>query len=145
MEEKIKEKETNFEMEELTTLVEPYFYLDESPIYQNKFLIRLRHENLLFPNGTTGSYNVFISRVLNLSYPDFLRYARDRLGAELIGKNNKYVIPYFDYTREVQLLISVLNKRMKLIMFEHDHPYDLVRGEDGKLEKIPFKDNEDNS
>ena len=132
-------------LEEFAVLTEKYFYLDESPIYQNKFIIRMNHDKFLFPNGTNGSYGVFIARLLNLTYPEYLRYARDRLGAELIGKNRKYIVPYFDDTKEVNLFIKLLNKRMKLIMFEHTHPYDIIKGEDGNLIKVPFKINENNS
>ena len=76
--------------------MEKYFYLEESPIYKNKYIIRLNHDKFLFPTGTSGSYNVFIARVLNLSYADYLRYSRDRLGAELIGKQSRYVMAYYD-------------------------------------------------
>lgn len=118
--------------------MEKYFYLDESPIYQNKYIIRLNYDKFLFPNGTDGSYNVFIARVLNLSYVDYLRYARDRLGAELIGKGHKYIIPYFDYNELTNMFIKTLNSRMALIMNEHNYPYD-YKEKDGRIERIPFK------
>ena len=123
--------------------MEKYFYLDESPLYQNKYVLRIHAEELPFPNGTNGSYNVLAARLLNLSYPDYLRYTRDRLGAELIGRGNKYVIPYFDAKNDVKMLIKVLNKRLEIIMFEREHPYDIIKDEDGTLVKVPF--NEDNT
>ena len=137
-------KNDDLTLQDFITEKEEFFYLDESPIYQGKYLIRLKSEKLLFPNGTNGSYNVFISRVLNLTYPDYLRYARDRLGAELIGKNNKYVIAYFERTKEVNLFIRLINKRVKYLMLEHKCPYDIIKEEDGTIKKIPFVRNEDN-
>lgn len=125
--------------------MEKYFYLDESPIYRDKHLIRVNVEKMFFPNGTRGSYNVLIARVLGLSYTDYLRYVRDKLGAELIGKNRRYVVPYFDLTPEVKMFINVLNKRMTLIMFNRDHPYNLKEDENGKIIKIPFKKDESNN
>lgn len=113
-----------------------YFYLDESPIYHNKYLIRLHHDEFLFKTATRGSYNVLVARVLNLSYPDYLRYCRDRLGAELIGKNGLYVTAYFDNTPEVKQLVQLLNKRMDYIMDIHKSPYTYKTEEDGTITRI---------
>ena len=125
--------------------MEKYFYLDESPVYKNKYIIRLNHDKFLFPTGTSGSYNVFIARVLNLSYADYLRYSRDRLGAELIGKQSRYVMAYYDKNQTTEAFIKLLNKRMEYIMNEHNFPYE-YKEENGEIKRIPFKkNNEDNS
>lgn len=121
-----------------------YFFLENSGTYQDKYIIRLNHDSFPFPNGTKGSYGVLVARLLNLSYTDYLRYARDKLGAELVGKNTKYVIPYFDKNELTMKFVDVLNKRMKYIMFEQEHPYDLVRDGD-KLRKESFNKNESNN
>ena len=126
-------------------MMEKYFYLDESPIYKNKYIIRLNHDKFLFPTGTSGSYNVFIARVLNLSYADYLRYSRDRLGAELIGKQSRYVMAYYDKNQTTEAFIKLLNKRMEYIMNEHSFPYE-YKEENGEVKRIPFENNnEDNS
>ena len=125
--------------------MEKYFYLEESPIYKNKYIIRLNHDKFLFPTGTSGSYNVFIARVLNLSYADYLRYSRDRLGAELVGKQSRYVVAYYDKNQTTEAFIKLLNKRMEYIMNEHNFPYE-YKEENGEIKRIPFKNNnEDNS
>ena len=125
--------------------MEKYFYLEESPIYKNKYIIRLNHDKLLFPTGTSGSYNVFIARVLNLSYADYLRYSRDRLGAELIGKQSRYVVAYYDKNQTTEAFVKLLNKRMEYIMHEHSFPYE-YKEENGEVKRIPFEqNNEDNS
>lgn len=125
--------------------MEKYFYLDESPIYKNKYIIRLNHDKFLFPTGTSGSYNVFIARVLNLSYADYLRYSRDRLGAELVGKQSRYVMAYYDKNQTTEAFIKLLNKRMEYIMNEHSFPYE-YKEENGEAKRIPFEqNNEDNS
>lgn len=116
-----------------------YFYLDESPFYKNKYMICLNHDYFLFPTGTTGSFNVFIARVLNLSYADFLRYCRDRLGAELIGKNKRYVVPYFDKNNQsTSALIKLLNTRMEYIMHEHNFPFNYTEDKDGNVIRTPL-------
>ena len=118
-----------------------YFFLDESPYYKEKFLIRLNHDEFLFPNGTKGSYGVFISRLLNLSYAEYLRFARDVLGAEIIGKNNKYPVAFFDRSDALNQFIKLINKRLEYILFAREHPYDLIKTEDGDIIKIPFEEN----
>lgn len=125
--------------------MEKYFYLEESPIYKNKYIIRLNHDKFLFPTGTSGSYNVFIARVLNLSYADYLRYSRDRLGAELVGKQSRYVVAYYDKNQTTESFVKLLNKRMEYIMHEHRFPYE-YKEENGEVKRIPFEqNNEDNS
>ena len=125
--------------------MEKDFYLEESPIYKNKYIIRLNHDKFLFPTGTSGSYNVFIARVLNLSYADYLRYSRDRLGAELVGKQSRYVVAYYDKNQTTEAFVKLLNKRMEYIMHEHSFPYE-YKEENGEVKRIPFEqNNEDNS
>lgn len=125
--------------------MERYFKLEESPIYKNKFIIQMDYNKFLFPNGTNGSYNVFIARLLNLSYADYLRYARDRLGAELVGKKTKYIIAYYDYNKTTEAFIKLLNARMNFIMNEQEYPFE-YKVEDGVVTRIPYKEeNEDNN
>ena len=121
-----------------------YFNLVESPLYANKYIIEMNYDNFLFPNGTNGSYQVFVARLLNLSYADYLRYARDRLGAELIGKKSKYVTVYFDRTKEVEMFVKLLNTRMEFIMNEHQYPFE-YKENNGEVERIPFKKDENNN
>lgn len=121
-----------------------YFYLDTTPICKDKYVIRMNHELFPFPTGITGSYNVLIARILNLSYANFLRYARDRLGADLIGKGEKYIVPYFDNTDAVKQLVKLLNKRMEYIISERNDPFEYWEEEDGNIIRIPFSKDEDN-
>lgn len=114
-----------------------YFSLDTSPVYTNKYVIRMEIDKDLFPKGTMGSYNVFVARLLNLSYVDYLRYARDRLGAELVGKKTKYVIAYFDRNEKTLEFIKLLNARMEYIVNERKFPYE-YKEEDGSITRVPF-------
>jgi hypothetical protein len=127
-------------MEGVRDIMEKFFYLEESPIYKGKYLIRMDHDKFLFPTGTRGSYNVFPARVLNLDYATYLRYVRDELGAELMGKNSKYVIPYFEMDKNSKLLIKLLNKRMEYIMNEQEFPFEYKEDEEGNIQRIPFEE-----
>lgn len=125
-------------------MIKQFFFLDDSPLYKNKYVIRFNVDLTYFPNGTTGSYNVFFARLLNLSYAEYLRYCRDRLGAELVGKGNRYMVPYFDDTPEVQMFVKLLNVRMNYIINEHDFPYNYEE-KDGEVTRTSFEViNEDN-
>ena len=123
--------------------MERYFYLEHSPVYQDKYIIRFDYDDNLFPTGTSGSYDVFISRLLNLSYANYLRYVRDRLGAQLIGKNNRNITVLFDNSLEVKAFINLINKRLEYVINEREFPYD-YKEENGEIEIIPFDGNEDN-
>ena len=121
--------------------MERYFYLEYSPIYQDKIIIRFDNNFSLFTAETPGSYDIFISRLLNLSYANYLKYARDRLGAQLVGKNNRYITVLFNNTPEVKAFVKLLNKRLEYIINEREFPYD-YKEDDGKIELIPFDENE---
>lgn len=123
---------------------EKYFYLDKSEYYKERLLIRTNPEKMPFPHGTNGSFNILPARILNLSYSQYLRYCRDRLGADLIGKGYKYVVPYFTDTEEVRQLIKLLNARMKFIMNEQEFPYEYKREDNGVIIRTPFNSNENN-
>lgn len=120
-----------------------YFFLDDSPLYKSKYVIRFNVDLTYFPHGTTGSYNVFQARLLNLSYAEYLRYCRDKLGAELLGKGNRYLVPYFNKTPEVELLVKLLNVRMNYIVNEHDFPYDYIK-KDNEVIQTPFGERNEN-
>ena len=92
-----------------------YFIFDDSPIQKGKFLLRPNYP-LLPLKGTKGSYNLLASRLMNLSYADFLRMCRDLYGAEIIGKNSMYPIVYFPNSKIGQPLIDELNKRVKILL-----------------------------
>lgn len=123
--------------------MERYFYLEHSLIYQNKFVIRF--DTCLFPYAAeiAGSYDILIARLLNLSYANYLRYARDRLGAQLIGINNRNITVLFDNSLEVKAFINLINKRLEYVINEREFPYD-YKEENGEIELIPFDENENN-
>ena len=122
-----------------------YFYLQHSPVYQDKYVIYFHYPVKYFPNGTEGSYDVFIARLMGLSYADYLRWARDRLDAELVGKGSRYVTVLFNGSLPaVSAFVNLLNKRMEYTINEHDFPYK-YKEENGKVIRIPFEENENSN
>lgn len=121
-----------------------YFYFESAPTVKDKYIIKVKKEELPFISKNKGSYNVFIARILNLSYADYLRYCRDRLGADLMGKNKRYVIPYFDRNETTEMFLKLLNDRMKYILNEYNHPYEVIQ-EDGVYKKVYFNEEENKS
>lgn len=114
-----------------------WFKLEESSQFANKFLIKFDYNQDLFPKGITGSYHVLVARVLNLDYVDYLRFARDVMGAELIGKGKKYVVPFYMDTPEVNKLLELLNERMKYILKEREDGFTYSQ-EGGVVTRTPI-------
>ena len=92
-----------------------YFKYDESASNPGKYLIWPVANNLPI-SKMNGSYHVLQARLMNLSYPNFLRMCRDLYGAEIIGRENFYPVPYFSSVDEVSKLTKILNKRVELIL-----------------------------
>lgn len=91
-----------------------YFKAEESMAYSGKYMLVPIHDKLPLTR-TSGSYNILVARLLNLEYADYLRYCRDVVGAELIGKNSCYVIPYFSDLTKLNQLIKELDNRVDMV------------------------------
>lgn len=92
-----------------------YFYIDESPYFPGKFVIRIKHEQF-FLNGFKGSCNCIPAKLMMLSYANYLRMCRDIYGAELYGKNTKYPIALFKDKKQVEALVKELNTRASKVV-----------------------------
>lgn len=116
-----------------------YFELIESQAAPHKFFISVVHENVdkFFAPPYNCSFGVLPARLVNLRWTDYLRFCRDVLGATLVGKNNLYVVPYFDKTPEVQMFVRLLNKTLKYIESEYDNPVEYIQ-EGGRIKTITF-------
>ena len=53
---------------------------------------------------------------MGLSFPSFLRFARDRYNAVLGGQSQKYVTMTFKDKKDCQNLCDILNKRWREVM-----------------------------
>lgn len=125
-----------------------FFYLDESPLYPGTYTYRIKFDVIekYFPNGSRGSYGILAARLLNLSYADFLRYCRDRLGAEIIGRNRRYPYVLFpSRTKEARALMALLNARMEMVVRKHENPYEYTRDEKGEVVRTTIEENDNNS
>ena len=97
-----------------------YFYLEESANQPGKFLVKIDFDQLP-PMTTTGSYNLLPAHLLGISYAEYLRFCRDELGAEIIGKKNMYPVAYFPDKKWAVSLIQNLNTRMAIIEKEKEY------------------------
>lgn len=91
-----------------------YFKAEESMAYSGKYILVPIHDKLPL-TYTAGSYNILAARLLNLEYADYLRYCRDAVAAELVGKNSYYVVPYFSDLTKLNQLIKELDNRVDMI------------------------------
>ena len=112
-----------------------YFYLDESPYLPTYYVVMINHDNFPFETLDVDSFSLMPARLLGLSYADYLRFCRDRLGAKVQGKGKKFPVAYFRSTPEVQQFVRLLNKYAEYAVFEHDHPYDLEVKMNGEIVK----------
>lgn len=112
-----------------------YFYLEESPYMPGYSMVYANLDEMPFPNGTTGSYNLLPARLLGLSYPNYARFARDVLGAQVMGRGECYPRIYFRATSEVQQFLKLLNARMEMVMYDRSHPYTILENLNGGLRK----------
>lgn len=72
------------------------------------------------PEG--GSYNVLQARLMGFDWPTFLRFCRDYLGADVVGKGRYYPAIYFDNTERVRQYVRLLNKTASYAMTERALP-----------------------
>lgn len=99
---------------------EQYFFLEESACQKGKYLIRIDFE--LMPDmRSSGSYAILPARLLNLSYAQYLRFCRDAVGAEIIGKNTSYPLVYFKKNLAAESLVNLLNTIMAAGLWEKEH------------------------
>ena len=99
-----------------------YFTLEESPYRPGKYTIRINFDKFPSQLSTSGSFNILPARLLNLSYAQYLRFCRDIVGGEIVGKKTVYPIAYFDKTMTTNAFIRLLNSRMNLVVWEREHP-----------------------
>ena len=98
-----------------------YFTLEESPYKPGKYTLRINFDKL--PEMcTTGSFNLLPARLLNLTYAQYLRFCRDIVGGEIVGKNSMYPVAYFSKTITTNAFVRLLNSRMNLVIWEREHP-----------------------
>jgi len=100
-------------MEGINTIMKIYFYID-SCMQPNKYMVFLNHKEI----GThrlKGSYNVLMARLMHLSYPQYCRMCRDMYHGEIVGKNHKYPVVYFNNRTDAQDLVNELNRRMDIL------------------------------
>ena len=102
-------------------MIKTIFTYEESPYHPGYYTIMVNHD-AFYLFSTEGSFNIICSRLLNMSYANYLRFCRDILGATLIGKGSMYIVPYFKKGENLFALVKLLNARANLVIFEREHP-----------------------
>lgn len=91
-----------------------YFRVEESA-YHAPNSILIIDDTLLDLHGAPQSLHIICARVLGISYPTFLRLARDQFGATLFGKRG-FPIALFPDKNKAHQLADLLNKQTDLIL-----------------------------
>ena len=113
-----------------------YFIIEESPYNPGKYKLSLNHD-VFGKMYTKGSFGLLPARILNLSYIQYCRMCRDIFGAELKGKNKKYISILFPNQHRPRRLLKILNAQMNLIEYKKAHP--LNEEQQKKLDKLMNK------
>lgn len=121
-------------------MTDKYFKFEEAN--GNKFLLKCIPDNIpAFDGQIYGAPAVLASRLLGLSFPQYLRYCRDVLGAEVIGRKKLYPVVYFTKTPAAAQLVKLLNSRMELLMSQYINPFLYRKDEDGNIIKTDLDGN----
>jgi|LSQX01.2.fsa_nt_gb hypothetical protein len=110
-----------------------FFIYEAIPDSVGKYTITPVFKNLPITR-TTGSFNLLPARLCNLSYAQYLRFARDILGAEIIGKGRLYPIAIFKQTKEFFQFMRLLNETAKYLLHIKNFPDLLEKAEEVGIE-----------
>lgn len=102
--------------------MKPYFDYEETQFSSAHVRLVLKHE-LLPLQSTKGSFGILPSRLMGISYPNYLRFCRDELNAIVVGKNHLYIDPIFLKTKEFFQFLKVLNGLAALALTEGKKEY----------------------
>lgn len=103
-------------MEGLELLTKQYYRLEDSLIFRNKKELKLDFD--IFPYILTKPLvEVLPSRLLNISYGDYLRFCSSVLHAEIVGKNQRYPVVLFERTALTKIFVELLNVRLNYIFY----------------------------
>lgn len=65
-----------------------------------------------------GAPCVFASRILGLTYPEYLRFVREYMGAKLVGRNFYYITVIFPDYKATKEFVKMLSLRVDRIFTE---------------------------
>lgn len=89
-----------------------FFSVDE---LNNIFSVKLNEIDGLSFVKPSGSYNLLKARLFDLTYPNYLRMARDNYGAQLKGRDG-YIIEFFTEKEKANILCEELNLRLNKVL-----------------------------
>ena len=79
--------------------------------------------NSFLPNFEQNEYyEIIFARLMRLTYPDYLRFCRDILSADLKEDSEGFVHALFPKNDTTQQFVRLLNNRARLILWEREYP-----------------------
>lgn len=94
--------------------IKKYFYEDE--LTKDRVIILINYRNTPITGMESGTAFKIEALLFNLSYPDFLRMARDNYNGTITGKNCLYPMLTFQDKAAAGRLVKELNIRMSSVM-----------------------------
>ena len=121
-------------------MTDKYYKFEEAN--GNKFLLKCNPEAIpAFDGRIYGAPTVLAARLLGLSFPQYLRYCRDVIGAEVIGRKKLYPVIYFEKNPAAMQLVKLLNSRMEILMKLYENPYLYTTDDDENIIKTDLEGN----
>ena len=97
--------------------------IDMKPFMNSETIINANMRQISFHDHDyiggikAGSYNVIQARLFGLSFPDYLRFVRDKYHATLVGKAG-YTHFVFNNSADCDALVKELNRRWAIVKKE---------------------------
>ena len=100
-----------------------HLYIDENPFYEGTYLLFLKTNEYGW-GKLPGHMGILGARLLQISYPDYLRYCRDYYGAKILGKKDR--VPHLVFTDKklLEKLAKELDSRLDIILKQNIVPTD---------------------
>lgn len=90
------------------------YYVDEHMYYRGQYKLNINlniYDVMCAAGPIDTSFNILAARLMGLDYHIFLQYIRQEFGAELHGKNGRYISYSFPSKTQANKLSKELNKR----------------------------------
>jgi hypothetical protein len=102
---------------------EKYFEIEVTDYSKRLCRITPIANNSFLPNFEQNKYyEIIYARLMKLSYPNYLRFCRDVLGADLKEDSEGFVHALFPKNDTTQQFVKLLNNRARLVLWEREHP-----------------------
>lgn len=89
----------------------------ETILSADKRRVEFTAHDIIGPREKNGTFNAIAARLFGLSYPNYLRYVREKYNATIVGREG-YSVAIFNNSSDCDKLVRELNRRWDIVMAE---------------------------